>query len=112
MYLQKNYDVGISLDEIADYIGLSRSECCRYFKRKSGQTISDYLRQYRIHKSLDLLIETDDPISQIAQNCGFSNQSYYTKEFRKQTGITPKQYRLRQKANLSLPVTVDTSKFF
>ena len=47
-YLQKNYAETISLDEIAAHIGLSRSECCRYFKRTSGQTLFVYLRQYRL----------------------------------------------------------------
>ena len=97
MYLQENHDAELCLDDIAAHIGLSRSECCRYFKRKSGQTISDYLRQYRIHRSLELLAESDASISQIAQRCGFSNQSYYTKEFRRVTGTTPKQYRLKKK---------------
>ena len=94
-YLQKNYAETISLDEIAAHIGLSRSECCRYFKRTSGQTLFVYLRQYRLHKSFRWLAETDRPISQVAQICGFPNQSYYTKEFRNLTGITPRQYRLQ-----------------
>lgn len=95
-YLQKHYAVEFSLDAVADYIGLSRSECCRYFKKQSGQTISDYLLQYRIHKSMNLLTGTDTGIAEVAQACGFSNQSYYTKRFRELTGMTPKQYRLRQ----------------
>ena len=97
LYLQQNYATDFCLDAMASHIGLSRSECCRYFKRKSGQTISDYLRQYRIHKSLELLTESDISISQIAQCCGFSNQSYYTKEFRRVTETTPKQYRLKKR---------------
>ena len=97
LYLQENHSAELCLDDIAAHIGLSRSECCRYFKKKSGQTISDYLRQYRIHRSLELLAGSDASISQIAQRCGFSNQSYYTKEFRRVTGTTPKQYRLQKK---------------
>ena len=97
MYLQKNYAEEVSLNEIAEHIGLSRSECCRYFKKQSGQTIFDYLTRYRLHKSMDLLIGTDHDIAQIAQTCGFSGQSYYTKRFRELTGITPRQYRLQQR---------------
>lgn len=70
-YLQKHYAVEFSLDAVADYIGLSRSECCRYFKKQSGQTISDYLLQYRIHKSMNLLTGTDTGIAEVAQACGF-----------------------------------------
>ena len=101
LYLQKNYGSAMRLDEMATHIGLSRSECCRYFKKHAGQTISAYLLQYRIHESMYLLTETDRTIAQIAQDCGFSQQSYYAKKFREQTGMTPGQYRERMKANLS-----------
>lgn len=97
--LQRHYSGNITLDEIAAYTGISRSECCRYFRKKSGQTIFGYLNRYRIHKSMELMAGTDGDIAQIAQECGFSDQSYYTKKFREQTGMTPGQYRLieRQK---------------
>ena len=101
LYLQKNYGSAMRLDEMATHIGLSRSECCRYFKKHAGQTISAYLLQYRIDESMYLLTETDRTIAQIAQDCGFSQQSYYAKKFREQTGMTPGQYRERMKANLS-----------
>ena len=60
-----------------------------------------FLLQYRIDESMYLLTETDRTIAQIAQDCGFSQQSYYAKKFREQTGMTPGQYRERMKANLS-----------
>ncbi len=93
MYLQKHYGSEVTLNEVANHVGLSRSECCRYFKKQSGQTITDYLLQYRIHKSMNLLMETELSVAQVAQNCGFSHQSYYTRRFREMTGLTPKQYR-------------------
>ena len=95
LYLQNHYASPVSLEEIASAIGLSRSECCRYFKKQAGQTMFDYLTQYRVHRSMDLLSDTDLSIAQIAQDCGFSNQSYYAKRFRELIGITPKQYRMR-----------------
>lgn len=97
MFLQRNYAGPVSLDDAARCAGLSRSECCRYFKRQSGETISDYLRQYRLHKSMELLRGTELPVAQIAQSCGFSDQSYYTRLFRELTGMTPRQYRLRRR---------------
>lgn len=93
IFLQQNYSRCLSLDEIAASINLSRSECCRYFKKQTGQTIFEYLMQYRIHKSLDLLRNTDMEIARIAVESGFSNQSYYTSRFRGLIGMTPKQYR-------------------
>ncbi|MEE3420201.1 MAG: AraC family transcriptional regulator [Lachnospiraceae bacterium] len=90
--LQKNYARDLTLDEIAESAGLSRSECCRYFKKKTGQTIFEYLIQYRIRKSLHFLNETDWTIARIAQENGFSSQSYFTSCFRKVMGMTPSQY--------------------
>ena len=101
LYLQKHYGSAMRLDEMAAHIGFSRSECCRYFKKRAGQTISAYLLQYRIHESMYLLAETDRTIAQIAQDCGFSQQSYYAKKFREQTGMTPRQYRERIRADLA-----------
>lgn len=93
IFLQQNYSRYLSLDEIAASINLSRSECCRYFKSQTGQTIFSYLIQYRIHKSLELLRNTDMEVSRIALESGFSNQSYYTSRFKELIGMTPKQYR-------------------
>lgn len=93
MFLHKNYSYQLTLDEIAANINLSRSECCRYFKGQTGQTVFEYLIQYRINKSLDLLSHTNMSIAQIAVEVGFANQSYYTNRFRKIMGLTPKEFR-------------------
>jgi len=93
VYIQSSYSQPLSLDDIAAHAGLSRSECCRYFKSQTGQTLFAYLIQYRISKSLELLTFTDKTISQIAQSVGFSSQSYYTDRFRTAIGTTPTEYR-------------------
>ena len=96
MYMQNHYSEVITLDELATHVGLSRSECCRYFKKRTGRTLMDYLTQYRLHKSMEELRQKDKSISQIAQDCGFQSQSYYTKRFRELTGKTPGQFRKRR----------------
>ncbi|MDO4383976.1 MAG: AraC family transcriptional regulator, partial [Eubacteriales bacterium] len=95
MYMQNHYSEGITLDALATHVGLSRSECCRYFKKRTGRTLMDYLTQYRLHKSMEELRQSDKSISRIAQDCGFQSQSYYTKRFRELTGVTPRQFRKR-----------------
>lgn len=97
LFIQKYYMEPLTLDIIASSINLSRSECCRYFKKMSGQTLFEYLTQYRINKSADLLLETDVRISEIAMNVGFSSQSYYTECFRKLKNMTPKEFRLNKR---------------
>ena len=95
VYIQSSYASPLSLDDIADHIGLSRGECCRYFKSQTGQTLFEYLIQYRINKSLALLTTTDKTIAQIAQAAGFSSQSYYTERFKATIGMTPTEYMKR-----------------
>lgn len=53
-----------------------------------------YLTSYRINKSVDLIRDTDMSIAQIAAAVGFCSQSYYTDNFRKEKGITPKKFKL------------------
>ena len=93
LFIRRSYSESVSLDDIASYVHLSRSECCRRFHRLTGQPLFRYLMQYRIDKSIELLLSTDRKISDIAAAVGFSGQSYYTACFRKQKSVTPGQFR-------------------
>ena len=92
-YMADHYGEKILLEDIASQISVSRAECCRFFKKQTGQSLFDYLTSYRINKSLDLLSSTDMSIAEIAASVGFCNQSYYTNRFRSEKKITPKQFR-------------------
>ena len=83
----------IFLYDVAAQISLSRSECSRFFKKQTGESMFDYLNSYRINKSIDLLRDTDMSIAEIASTVGFCSQSYYTDCFRKFKKITPKKYK-------------------
>lgn len=93
LYLEDHYAEKITLSSIADHIHLSPGECSRFFRRATGLSLFEYLIQYRIRQSKKLLRETDLDIAQIAQESGFSSQSYYTACFRKLEGCTPRQFR-------------------
>ena len=71
----------------------SRGECCRYFKKKMKMTISEYLLEYRLKKSLELLEKTDKNITQIANSIGFNSASNYTAMFKLKLKETPSHYR-------------------
>ena len=92
-YLQTNYNRKITLQDIADHVNLSKSECSRFFKKATGETIFEYLLKYRIEKSIELLRTTDMTITEIAYETGFMSQSYYDQRFRKIKGISPLKYR-------------------
>jgi YesN/AraC family two-component response regulator len=64
-------------------------------KEKFGRSFTEILNQMRIDKSKELLRRTDKSIVEICLECGFNDQSYFTKVFQRYTGHTPREYRLR-----------------
>lgn len=92
-FLQNHYQDKITLEEIAKSIAISKSECSRFFKKVTGESLFNYLITYRINKSIDLIRDTNLSIAEIATSVGFSNQSYYTKCFKEQKKITPKKFK-------------------
>lgn len=96
IFIEKNYGEEIMLEDIADSIHVSKSECCRCFKRAMGMTPFDYLMRIRILKAADLITKTQKeklPISEIAFDVGFNNTSYFNKRFKDYFGCTPSEYR-------------------
>lgn len=92
-YIQKNYMEKQSLADIARAGCVSRSECCRVFKRVLHITPMLYLTHYRVAQSITLLTCTELSISEIAQRVGFSSSSYYTECFKAEMKCTPMEYR-------------------
>lgn len=92
-YIQKHYTDKITLKDLADQIHLCRSECCRMFKRCMNETMFEYLLNYRIEKSLELLRQTQMDVTQISGMVGFGNPGYYSRIFRRKMGCTPMEYR-------------------
>ena len=95
-YIKSNYGSKISLEEIAASVHLSASHLSGMFRKETGQTISAYLSYVRIEKSKQLLKTSEIPIAQIGALCGFEDQSYFTRVFKQQTGLSPKKYRQNQ----------------
>ncbi len=92
-YIHKYYEDNILLDNIAMAVGISKSECCRCFKRILKETPFDYLMRYRISKASELLLKSKESISNIAFDVGFNGTSYFGKVFKKYMNCTPSQYR-------------------
>ncbi|HHT69901.1 MAG TPA: helix-turn-helix transcriptional regulator [Firmicutes bacterium] len=93
--VKKHYDQDISLEGIAKHLGLNRSYLSTVFKEETGQAFTHYVQEVRIEKSKELLRQSSIPIVDIALLVGFSSQSYYTRTFKKLTGITPSEFRKR-----------------
>ncbi len=94
-YVLKNYRNKISLDELSQTIYLSTSYLSSYFKKQTGQTISEYMIIVRIEQAKRLLVESNDTVNQIAEQVGYSGYRYFSTLFKNITGVTPIQYRLK-----------------
>lgn len=92
-YIREHFTEKITLDEIAEYLHLSTNECCRFFKKNMNCTLFEYITEYRLGKSMELLEHTDLPVSQIAYESGFGSSSYFIEKFRKNVGMTPAAFR-------------------
>ncbi|WP_111977575.1 helix-turn-helix transcriptional regulator [Algibacillus agarilyticus] len=90
-FILSHYHKDISLNDIADEIGASRSHITKNFKNLTAQTINQYLIDVRINKSKELLLTQS--ITNTAFDVGFNNSAYFSTVFKKQTGCTPKEYQ-------------------
>jgi AraC-like DNA-binding protein len=96
-FIFQNYSSSISLDDIATAGSVCRSKCCMLFSEFVGQSPNAYLSSYRLRKSCEMLKESNMSILEISLACGFQSPSYFTHIFRKEMGITPKEYRKQAK---------------
>lgn len=93
-YMHRHFAEPVTLDSIADSIHVSKSECCRCFKRAMGMSPFEYLMKYRIEESTRRMRRNPkESVSEIASTVGFNNTSYYNKVFKKFMGCTPTEYR-------------------
>ena len=87
----------LCVQDIANELGLSRSKLYRKIKALTGNSANEIIRKTRLEKAKELLAKTDMTIGEICFKVGFASPSYFTKRFKEQTGIIPKDYRLNNK---------------
>ncbi|AEY64413.1 AraC family transcriptional regulator [Clostridium sp. BNL1100] len=92
-FVHNNFEREISITDIAKYVFLSPSYFTRAFKENTGLSPMQYLLNIRIKRACELLRETDQKVGEIALSVGFSNQQRFNDMFKKQTNMTPMQYR-------------------
>ncbi len=93
-YIAKHYGSDLlSIKEISDHVNLSASYVCTYFKNQTGKTLNQYLTEYRMEKAMRLLEDARYQIADISAKVGYSNGNYFSKSFKKFTGLTPSKYR-------------------
>lgn len=96
-YISMHYARNINLNDVATHLGLTPFYVSRMLKEKTGITFSEMVTNCRIRSAKKLLKEGETPIAQVAKQCGFLSQNYFTKVFRRMTGYTPKEYMINSR---------------
>lgn len=92
-YVLLHYDQGIKLSEVASIAGMTEAAFCRYFKARANKTFIDFVNEIRIGHACKLLLEDKNTIAQIGFDSGFDSLSNFNRNFRKYTGVTPREYK-------------------
>lgn len=92
-YIQGHLLTSFTLPEMADALDVSVATICKTVKRISGKTVGQLLLEERVQRAQQYLLNSDRSIAEIAGIVGIEDYNYFTRVFRKQTGITPSQYR-------------------
>ena len=88
-YLRENYNREISVNDAAKMVSLSPNHFCKVFKKVTGKTLIEYLHLLRINEAERLLIETDLPVTEIAEKIGFGSITYFGRVFKKIKNMPP-----------------------
>ncbi|HMI02858.1 MAG TPA: AraC family transcriptional regulator [Pedobacter sp.] len=92
-YVLENFKDQITNQKAASLAFMNESAFCRYFKRRTNKTLSQFVNYVRITHAIHLLAEEDMSISKVCFECGFGNLSYFNRQFKAVTGNTPYAYR-------------------
>lgn len=92
-YVREHINEDIYIADIAKQVCLNEQYLMRTFKKTTGISILEFITNERVWLAKELLANTDHPVKQVADNVGYGNYSYFTKLFKRNTGMTPQAYR-------------------
>ncbi|MEM9001727.1 MAG: AraC family transcriptional regulator [Bacteroidota bacterium] len=99
-HVKSNFKEDISLDEMADLVSMTVPSFCRYFKKITNKTFTQFVNEYRLVHASKLLAEQPMSITEVCYESGFNNFSHFNKSFKAFTGQNPSEYRNQLKAVL------------
>jgi AraC-like DNA-binding protein len=92
-FVEETFHRDIYVAEVAELVKLSPSRFCHLFKSEMGMSFGQYLKNARMEKARQLLETSFEPIKAIAPEVGYKDASHFEREFKKNYGMTPSQYR-------------------
>ena len=97
-YIAKNYaNDSLSVKDISEHVFLSSSYVCTLFKSETGQTLNQYLTDFRIERAKKLLQDPRYKITDISEKVGYTDGNYFGKTFKRTIGLSPSEYRDKYK---------------
>jgi two-component system, response regulator YesN len=94
-YIKKNIDSKLTLRSIAKCVNMNESYICRMFKNETGKSIFNYINESKVNKAQELLKDHCSVVKDVAIAVGIDDQLYFNRVFRKYTGVSPTQYKLK-----------------
>ncbi|MBN3898612.1 MAG: helix-turn-helix domain-containing protein [Nostoc sp. NOS(2021)] len=101
-YIEANYHQSIGLSNVAVAVGYSAAYLTNLVRRKTGKTVNDWIFERRMLAARTLLLETNQPVNQIACAIGYQYEGYFFRQFRQFHGTTPQVWRNTQRSNVSV----------
>ncbi|MBE6779136.1 MAG: helix-turn-helix domain-containing protein [Ruminococcaceae bacterium] len=92
-FIEENLDEGLSVETLCDALSVSKARLYTLFEERYGMGVAEYIRICRVNKAKKMLLETRQPISAVAAQCGFPDYNYFTKVFKRYCGVSPRDYR-------------------
>lgn len=93
-YINTHYMKNISVTDIAEHVGISQGYLNRIFNERANLTVQNYLLQFRMYKAANLLVGSTLSVKEIADHVGYTDQLVFSKAFKRQFGVSPKNYRV------------------
>lgn len=98
-YINDNYAKPLKLADLADLVGMSSVAFSRFFRQRTGRTLSDYIIDIRLGYAARMLVDSTKNISEICYECGFNNLSNFNRTFKEKRNYTPRDFRAMFKKN-------------
>ncbi len=92
-YLHENFTIGVHLSEIANLVNMNEASFCRFFKKVTSKTVSQYVKEMRIAYAAKLLTDTDLNVTQVAYNSGYNDLSNFSRHFKELKQKSPVKFR-------------------
>jgi len=98
-YINDNYAKPLTLTDLAELVGMSPVAFSRFFRQRTGRTLSDYIIDIRLGYAARMLVDSTKNISEICYECGFNNLSNFNRTFKAKRNYTPRDFRAMFKKN-------------